>query len=93
MAKPIEVKTTLEWNGDKFGPEFDRLITKSLNKAAILVENAAVKNVNFQVYQVPIPKTKSGKPKWIRSGFLKANMTRKIEKVRAFVGNNMMHCG
>ncbi len=81
MSSGISVKADLQWNGIPAIKSIDAQTLKALHESAILVENAAVKNVNQQVYSTP------ESPDYKRTGALRASITRVITGFRAFVGS------
>ncbi len=79
----FKINDKLVWNGDKAILDFNNAQGKALNMASILVENAAVKNVNHQIYSTP--ETES----YRRTGALRASIDRKVTNDEAVVGTSI----
>lgn len=68
-AKRLEVKSEA----------VEKALDGGLMKAALFCEGAAKKNVMQSVYQNPIPTDSKGKPKWKRTGLLKASIGSQLD--------------
>ncbi len=77
----FKINGKLVWNGDKAILDFNNAQGKALNMASILVENAAVKNVNHQVYSTEETEN------YRRTGALRASIDRTVTDDDAVVGS------
>ncbi len=77
----LKVQGKLVWNGDKAILDFNNAQGKALNMASILVENAAVKNVNHQIYSTPESES------YRRTGALRASIDRVVTSDEAIIGS------
>ncbi len=76
----VKVNSELVWSGGSAIAGFDVAQLRALTKSAILVQNAAVKEVVKQVYS-----TKES-DSYKRTGALKNSITRNVSKTDAYVG-------
>jgi HK97 gp10 family phage protein len=77
----FKVVPKLQWNGSQAISSLDTAQREALIKSSILVEEAAVRNVNTQVYNTP------ESPDYRRTGALRASISRVVGAVQAFVGS------
>ena len=77
-----KVNGLLQWDGSKAIVSISNDQGRALNAASVLVENAAVKNVNKQVYSTPETTYK-------RTGALRASITRDVGSEEAFIGSGI----